>query len=60
MMNKDFTDIDPQDSAFKADQFVYELDHLDKLINQNQKTVDMMDVPMELLVKNSPQQHRSY
>ena len=31
-MNKDFTDIDPKDSAVKAYQIVNEPDRLDKLI----------------------------
>ena len=53
-MNKDFTYIDPKDSAVKDGQIVYEPDHLDKLIKQNQKTIDMMGVLMELLVKKSP------
>ena len=54
-MNKNFTDIHPKDSAVKADQIVNEPDHLDKLIKQNQKTIDMMGVLMELLVKKTPQ-----
>ena len=51
LMNKDFTDIDPKDSAVKEDQLVYEPDHLDKLIKHNQETINMTGTLMELLVK---------
>ena len=54
MINKNLTDIHPKVSAVKADQIFYEPDHLDKLIMQNQKAIDMMDVMMELSVKKSP------
>ena len=54
-MSKDFTGIDPNNSAVKAIQIVNEPDHLDKQIKQNQKTIDMMGVLMELLVKKTPQ-----
>ena len=52
-MNKYFTDIDPKDSAVKADQIVNEPDHLDKLIEQNQTTIDMMAVLIELWAKKT-------
>ena len=53
MMNKSFTDPDNKDSAVKAENIVHEPHHLEKLMKQNQDTLEMMGHLMRLMVEKS-------
>ena len=52
-MNGDFTHIDPKNFVVKADKTFHKPHHLDKLIKQNVRNIEMMRVLMELLVKKT-------
>ena len=50
MMNEDLTNFYLTSGAVKADQIIYQPDHLGKFIKQDQKTIDMMSALMEISV----------
>ena len=49
MMNKEFADTDQIDIAVKAEETVHEPDHLEKLVKQNQETLEMMRYLIKML-----------
>ena len=48
-MNKKFTDHENKDSAVIAENIVHEPHHLEKLMKQNQDTLEMMGCLMKML-----------
>ena len=54
-MNKEFAHTDQIDSAVKDEEIVHESDHLEKLIKQNQDTLEMMGYLMKMLAEKAAQ-----
>ena len=56
--NNHYTETDQIASAVKAEEIVHEPDHLEKVIKQNQDTLEMMGYLMKMLAGKASQQAR--